>query len=136
MVVAIKKLKLENFQGHKEWLCILFPQGLLNCYFFCSYVELTSGLRIHGKRQLGGATFHKTCSAVCLGNKNQSHNWSGEGSLILHDSEFQVIYRDAKASDILLDSEFNAKLSDLGLTKAGPTGDGTHVSTLVMGTQG
>ncbi|RWW64069.1 hypothetical protein BHE74_00028717 [Ensete ventricosum] len=32
--------------------------------------------------------------------------------------------------------EFNAKLSDLGLTKAGPTGDGTHVSTLVMGTQG
>ncbi|KAM7480000.1 hypothetical protein LguiA_028213 [Lonicera macranthoides] len=32
--------------------------------------------------------------------------------------------------------EFNAKLSDFGLAKAGPTGDLTHVSTEVMGTQG
>lgn len=32
--------------------------------------------------------------------------------------------------------EFNAKLSDFGLAKAGPTGDRTHVSTQVMGTQG
>ena len=32
--------------------------------------------------------------------------------------------------------EFNAKLSDFGLAKAGPTGDATHVSTNVMGTQG
>lgn len=32
--------------------------------------------------------------------------------------------------------EFNAKLSDFGLAKAGPTGDRSHVSTQVMGTQG
>lgn len=32
--------------------------------------------------------------------------------------------------------DFNAKLSDFGLAKAGPTGDMTHVSTQVMGTQG
>lgn len=32
--------------------------------------------------------------------------------------------------------EFNAKLSDFGLAKAGPTGDRTHVSTQVLGTQG
>ena len=32
--------------------------------------------------------------------------------------------------------EFNAKLSDFGLAKAGPTGDRTHVSTQVMGTRG
>ena len=32
--------------------------------------------------------------------------------------------------------EFNAKLSDFGLAKAGPTGDRTHVTTQVMGTQG
>lgn len=32
--------------------------------------------------------------------------------------------------------EFNAKLSDFGLAKAGPTGDRSHVSTRVLGTQG
>lgn len=32
--------------------------------------------------------------------------------------------------------EFHAKLSDFGLAKAGPTGDRSHVSTRVMGTQG
>lgn len=32
--------------------------------------------------------------------------------------------------------DFNAKLSDFGLAKAGPTGDRTHVSTQVVGTHG
>lgn len=32
--------------------------------------------------------------------------------------------------------DFNAKLSDFGLAKDGPTGDRTHVSTQVMGTHG
>lgn len=32
--------------------------------------------------------------------------------------------------------EFNAKLSDFGLAKAGPTGDQTHVTTQVLGTHG
>lgn len=32
--------------------------------------------------------------------------------------------------------EFNAKLSDFGLAKEGPTGDRTHVSTQVLGTHG
>lgn len=32
--------------------------------------------------------------------------------------------------------DFNAKLSDFGLAKDGPTGDKTHVSTQVMGTHG
>lgn len=47
-----------------------------------------------------------------------------------------VIYRDFKASNILLDESFNSKLSDFGLAKLGPTGDKTHVSTRVMGTYG
>lgn len=32
--------------------------------------------------------------------------------------------------------EYNAKLSDFGLAKDGPTGDKSHVSTRVMGTYG
>lgn len=47
-----------------------------------------------------------------------------------------VIYRDFKASNILLDEDFNPKLSDFGLAKLGPIGDKTYVSTRVMGTYG
>lgn len=47
-----------------------------------------------------------------------------------------VIYRDFKASNILIDEDYNAKLSDFGLAKIGPVGDKNHVSTRVMGTYG
>lgn len=36
----------------------------------------------------------------------------------------------------MLLQEYNAKLSDFGLAKAGPQGDKTHVSTRVLGTYG
>ncbi|CAL5418579.1 unnamed protein product [Camellia sinensis] len=38
-----------------------------------------------------------------------------QGHAFLHTTEKQVIYRDFKASKILLDGDFNAKLSDCGL---------------------
>lgn len=47
-----------------------------------------------------------------------------------------VIYRDFKASNILLDKDFNPKLSDFGLAKVGPIGDESVISTRVMGTYG
>ncbi|KAH7280010.1 hypothetical protein KP509_37G047900 [Ceratopteris richardii] len=47
-----------------------------------------------------------------------------------------VIYRDLKASNILLGNDFHPKLSDFGLAKLGPVGDKSHVSTRVMGTYG
>lgn len=41
---------------------------------------------------------------------------------------------DAVAYKLMQD--YNAKLSDFGLARDGPTGDNTHVSTRVVGTQG
>ncbi|KAK3000833.1 hypothetical protein RJ639_020691, partial [Escallonia herrerae] len=61
---------------------------------------------------------------------------AARGLAFLHMSEHQVIYRDFKTSNILLDGSYCAKLSDFGLAKYGPSADQTHVSTRVMGTQG
>ncbi|VAI61580.1 unnamed protein product [Triticum turgidum subsp. durum] len=61
---------------------------------------------------------------------------AAKGLAFLHEAETPVIYRDFKASNILLESDYTAKLSDFGLAKEGPSGDDTHVSTRVMGTHG
>lgn len=63
---------------------------------------------------------------------------AARGLEYLHEeAEPAVIYRDLKASNILLDDNFNPKLSDFGLAKFGPTEEGKdHVSTRVMGTYG
>ncbi|RYQ98118.1 hypothetical protein Ahy_B08g094192 isoform A [Arachis hypogaea] len=61
---------------------------------------------------------------------------AAKGLAFLHSAETQVIYRDFKTSNVLLDSNYNAKLSDFGLAKDGPTGDKSHVSTRVIGTYG
>ncbi|KAL6508477.1 putative serine/threonine-protein kinase pbl17 [Orobanche hederae] len=61
---------------------------------------------------------------------------AAKGLAFLHGVEKPIIYRDFKTSNILLDGDFNAKLSDFGLARVGPTGDQTHVSTRVMGTFG
>uniref|UniRef100_A0A0R0IAT3 Protein kinase domain-containing protein n=1 Tax=Glycine max TaxID=3847 RepID=A0A0R0IAT3_SOYBN len=61
---------------------------------------------------------------------------AARGLAFLHASEKQIIYRDFKASNILLDVNFNAKISDFGLAKLGPSGGQSHVTTRVMGTYG
>ncbi|RZC58680.1 hypothetical protein C5167_005985 [Papaver somniferum] len=106
MVVAVKKLKPEGFQGHKEWLTEVNYLGQLH---HPNLVKLV-GYCLDGENRLLVYEFMP---------KGSLENHLFRRSLLFH------AYND-----------FNAKLSDFGLAKAGPTGDKTHVSTQVMGTQG
>ncbi|XP_024525950.1 probable LRR receptor-like serine/threonine-protein kinase At1g56140 isoform X2 [Selaginella moellendorffii] len=65
---------------------------------------------------------------ICLG--------VARGIAYLHEeSRTRIVHRDIKASNILLDKEFNARVSDFGLARLLKDGD-THLSTRVAGTFG
>lgn len=144
-IIAIKKLKLEGMQGHREWLAevhflgALHHPNLVKLIGFCAedcnrllvYEYMPRGsLENHLFRKIrhGPTMSWETRMKIAVG--------AAKGLAFLHRAERQVIYRDFKASNILLDNHYNAKLSDFGLAKDGPMGDDTHVSTRVMGTYG
>ncbi|XP_058084111.1 probable serine/threonine-protein kinase PBL3 [Magnolia sinica] len=143
IVVAVKKLKPEGFQGHKEWLAEvnylgqLHHPNLVKLIGYCS--EGDNRLLVYEfmpKGSLENHLFRRGAQPLSWAIRIKVAVGAAKGLSFLHNSESQVIYRDFKASNILLDAEFNAKLSDFGLAKDGPTGDRTHISTQVMGTHG
>ncbi|KAK4432353.1 Receptor-like cytoplasmic kinase [Sesamum alatum] len=145
MVVAVKKLNQDGWQGHKEWLAEINYLGQLhhpNLVKLIGYcLEDDHRLLVYEFMPKGSMENH----LFRRGSYFQPLSWSlrmkialgaARGLAFLHSDEAKVIYRDFKTSNILLDSNYNAKLSDFGLARDGPTGDKSHVSTRVMGTYG
>uniref|UniRef100_A0A0D9W892 non-specific serine/threonine protein kinase n=1 Tax=Leersia perrieri TaxID=77586 RepID=A0A0D9W892_9ORYZ len=145
MVIAVKKLNPESVQGLQEWqsevnfLGRLSHPNLVRLIGYCvEDRELLLVYEFMAKGSLENHLFRK-------GSAYQPISWNlrlriaigaARGLAFLHSSEKQIIYRDFKASNILLDTHYNAKLSDFGLAKNGPTAGESHVTTRVMGTYG
>ncbi|XP_049365348.1 probable serine/threonine-protein kinase PIX13 [Solanum verrucosum] len=145
MIVAIKKLNSESTQGFEEWqsevnfLGRLSHPNLVKLLGYCHEdKELLLVYEFMPKGSLENHLFRRSAAIEPL-------SWdlrlkiaigAARGLAFLHTSEKKVIYRDFKASNILLDGNYNAKISDFGLAKLGPSGSNSHVTTRVMGTYG
>ncbi|PWZ08972.1 putative serine/threonine-protein kinase PBL23 [Zea mays] len=145
-VIAVKQLDRNGFQGNREFLVEVLMLSLLhhpNLVKLLGYsTDSNQRILVYEYMPRGSLEDHlldlppswkplpwHTRMRVAVG--------AAKGIEYLHEvANPPVIYRDLKASNILLDRDFNAKLSDFGLAKLGPMGDQSHVSTRVMGTYG
>ncbi|KAL0356501.1 UNVERIFIED_CONTAM: putative serine/threonine-protein kinase PIX13 [Sesamum calycinum] len=144
-VIAVKKLNSESMQGFQEWqsevnfLGRLSHPNLVKLLGYCW--EDKELLLVYEFMQKGSLENH----LFGRGSAAQPLPWdirlkiligAARGLAFLHASDRKVIYRDFKASNILLDGSYHAKISDFGLAKMGPTASRSHVTTQVMGTYG
>ncbi|KAE8680736.1 Serine/threonine-protein kinase CDL1 [Hibiscus syriacus] len=147
--VAVKLMDQEGKQGEEEFemevelLRRLRSPYLLALIGYCS--DSSRKLLVYEFMANGGLQEHLY---PISGSDNMNFNldWetrlrialeAAKGLEYLHEHVSPpVIHRDFKSSNILLDKNFHAKVSDFGLAKLGSDKAGGHVSTRVLGTQG
>ncbi|ESQ33905.1 hypothetical protein EUTSA_v10009409mg [Eutrema salsugineum] len=107
-IIAVKQLSSKSCQGNREFLygCCVEKNQLLLVY---EYMENNSlALALYGKssQKLDWVTRQKICVGIARGLE-----FLHEGSMI------RMIHRDIKTSNVLLDADLNAKISDFGLAR-------------------
>ncbi|KAF7097048.1 hypothetical protein CFC21_098910 [Triticum aestivum] len=149
VVLAVKRLNQRSLQGHKQWLAevqflgVLEHPNLVKLVGYCAVDSEASKHRLlvyefMPNKTLDDHLFSRAHPPLPWRTRLQVMAGAARGLDYLHRGlpEVQVIYRDFKASNVLLDGEFRPKLSDFGLAREGPTEGRTHVSTAVVGTHG
>ncbi|KAL0390212.1 UNVERIFIED_CONTAM: Serine/threonine-protein kinase PCRK1 [Sesamum calycinum] len=156
--VAIKQLNRNGCQacpltffvcsGHKEWinevnfLGVVKHPNLVKLVGYCADddergIQRLLVYELMSNKSLEDHLLSRSASPLPWIVRLKIAQDAARGLAYLHEEmEFQLIFRDFKTSNILLDEGFNAKLSDFGLARQGPSAGLSHVSTSVVGTVG
>ncbi|KAL5560223.1 hypothetical protein UlMin_036434 [Ulmus minor] len=149
LTVAIKKLDPDAFQGFREFraemetLGKLRHRNLVKILGFC--VSGADRILIYEFIEKGNLDFwlHDSSSSE-NGVLRLPLSWAtrikivrgvANGLAYLHGLDKPIIHRDIKASNVLVDSEFEARIADFGLARMLDSSH-SHVSTQVAGTMG
>ncbi|KDP46108.1 hypothetical protein JCGZ_06619 [Jatropha curcas] len=137
-VVAVKKFYRKGCKTQQEWLADIECVGkqchpnLVKLIGFCA--ENDQRLLVYEFLPNGNLRNHLFQFGSCFKQLSWSHYMkialdAAKGLAFLHDKA-DVIYRDFKASNILLDSKCNAKLWGFGLDKDEKPGSENHAKFL------
>ncbi|KAL1200413.1 putative serine/threonine-protein kinase PBL24 [Cardamine amara subsp. amara] len=145
-VVAVKQFDRNGLQGNREFLVEIFMlsslhhPNLVNLIGYC--LDGDQRLLVNEYMPLGSLEDH----LLDVAPEQQPLDWNSririaleaaKGLEYLHEmANPPVIYRDFKSSNILLNGDYDAKLSDFGLAKLGSVGDTQNASSRVVGTYG
>lgn len=137
-----------SIQGHKEWinevnfLGVVKHPNLVKLVGYCAEddergIQRLLVYELMRNKSLEDHLLARVQSPLPWMARLKIAQDAARGLAYLHEEmDFQLIFRDFKASNILLDEEFHAKLSDFGLARQGPAAGVSHVSTAVVGTVG